>query len=113
MPKFFKGAGSHSEPEAPEVDPREDVIPPPGEETIPEPPGGTNPALPVPPADQTDADHQIGQGSEPVASDPAVLDPLGHLDDVADEQPPTPGAGLPDEVPPAPEPPPPPPPPAP
>lgn len=57
-----------------------------------------------------------GGGSTPDPNDPAVTDPLGHLDDLpgVSESPPTPGAGLPptDEVP-APEPPPPPPPPPP
>ena len=48
-----------------------------------------------------------GGGSTPVPDDPAVTNPLGHLDDLPgmSESPPTPGAGLPDEVVPAPEPP--------
>ena len=56
----------------------------------------------------------LGGGSTPDPNDPAVLDPLAHLDDLpgVSETPPEPGEGLP-ETPPAPEPPPPEPPPPP
>lgn len=42
-----------------------------------------------------------GAGSWPIPNDPAVIDPLGHLDDLpgVTETPPVPGAGLPEEAP--------------
>ena len=111
MPKFFKSSAPPSPdefveedeipaPEPPPPSPSPAPEPPPSPSPAPEPsppPDEGNDALPVPPADVTDADHQIGQGATPDPNDPAVIDPLHHLDDAAQPAtPPAPGAGLPD-----------------
>lgn len=73
--------------------------------------------LPPPPGEVAEqaAKYPLGGGSTPDPNDPAVLDPLGHLEDLpgVSESPPEPGEGSPptEEIP-APEPPSPPPPPA-
>lgn len=53
----------------------------------------------APPPAAKEGPFEMGEGSTPIPNDPAVTDPLKHLDDVTEGTPPTPGEGLPpDEV---------------